>query len=87
MSTKGHFGIKSLKKSNWWYIRPQITVVIPILKDSKKVITMWLVKAIPKGVILNILQTNKKKKIENKKGIKGVPLYPIWLSTVSQINE
>jgi len=42
----------------------------PKVKDKKSIIKIWLVKAIPKGVMLIRLHNNKKKKTENIKGDK-----------------
>ena len=65
---KGHSGIKSLKNFTLCVNKPIIKIDKPKLKDKYNVIAMWLVKAIPNGVILIKLHNNIKKKTEKIKG-------------------
>lgn len=58
---KGASGTKIFKKLISLLTIPTKKTDVDIVKDKKKIITIWLVKAIPKGIKLNKLQINIKK--------------------------
>jgi len=78
----GLSGIKSFKNSKLWVNRPIKKIDSPRLNDKHKIITIWLVKAIPNGI--KLIKLHKRIK-QNKEKIKGKYIYPLGPTCWSNI--